>query len=99
MQPFCIADDALWLALPCLPQILQHLLPLGGREIRASVSGAAIRQGEAIERPSPAAGHQLHSAHVYLVDIRAFFAIHLDAYEALVHHSRYGIVLEALALH
>ena len=44
-------------------------------------------------------GHGLNRLHVYIIDIGAFFSIHFDVDEVVVHDLCCGFMLEALMLH
>ncbi len=85
--------------VPQSGHILNYAHPLFLGEIGAAIQRAAIRQGDAVEGPASAAGHQLHGSHVYLVHIGPFFSIYLYIDKQAVHHLGHCLVLKALALH
>src|SRR6478735_6786304 len=63
------------------------------------MQGSSIRQNKTIEGPTTSACQQLHSVHIQLIYIGAFFTINLDADKMFVHYGCCVFVFKALALH
>lgn len=84
---------------------LQHLRKTGQPstidrgKVGTSEEGPQIGSQKDRIGPSPSARQQLGRCHVDLIDVWAFFLIHLDADEPLVHLSSDGRVGEYLSLH
>ena len=90
---------------PDIVHALEQLLESGPpiprvrRKIRAAVKWLEVGREPHAHRPAARARRGLHRGHVDPVDIRALFAVDLDADEILVHHRRHVVVLERLAFH
>ena len=69
------------------------------REVRAAEERLQLRGEEYVQRPSPAAGHRLHRAHVQLVDVGPLLAVDLDRHVVRVEELGDRRILEGLALH
>ncbi len=61
--------------------------------------GFLVRRHEHAERPAAAAGGLQSHIHVDAIDIRPFFAVHLDGNPGVVHQRGNFRVLEGLSLH
>ena len=86
--------------LPYLRQLGEHLFELLAREIRPSHPGPSVgRQPHRIRPAAGPPGHKLRGQHVLLVNLRAFFPVHLDGDEVLVEDLRHIFSFEGLALH
>jgi hypothetical protein len=94
-----ILQSLLGVGVPQAGHILNYAHPLFLGEIGAAIQRSSIGQGDAVERPTSTAGHQLHGSHVYLVHIGPFFSINFYIDEQAVHHLGHCLVLKALALH
>ena len=77
----------------------RHAMAVNGGKICAAVEGLARRGEEDRHRPAAAPDHELHGAHVHVVDVGALLAVDLHVDEAGVHQRGDVVVLEALALH
>ncbi len=84
---------------------VQHLLegrhPVTGLiwVIGAAIEGATVRQEKDGHRPATAPGDRLDSLHVNIVNVGAFFAVHFDVDEQVVHHGGGGLIFKALVGH
>ena len=81
------------------PREAGSALKVGGRKVSAAVEGPKVRRQENAHRPAALPADDLNRGHIKLIDVRAFFAIHLDADEEAVHHFGNRIIFEAFPLH
>jgi hypothetical protein len=74
-------------------------VPRLGRVVGAAEERLTVRRQEDGHRPATVAGERDDRVHVDRVEVGPLLAVHLDADEVLVHHTRGQRVLERLALH
>src|SRR5579875_3721204 len=75
------------------------IAPVVGWEVRTGVKGATIGGQEDGHGPATLLGQRLYGLHVEAINIRALFAVYLDADKMLIHEPRDLLVLEGLAFH